>query len=103
MENDRVSRIENREKELVSIIEALVEIRNTHSWKVLKSYVFDGVLETLERRLAEEAKKDEISSPELYRLQGQIVWARKYADLNKLEEIFQTELTGIKKLLHGKK
>lgn len=94
--------LRSREGELVTIVEALRSIEESESWSSLKKHVFDGVLENLERRLASEAQKATINEREMYKLQGQIVWAKKYSNLGTLADIFKLELTNIKKKLNGK-
>ena len=95
-EPDREASLAQRQGELVRIVEALRRVADSEDWDVLKELVFDGVLETLERQLKNEAQKAEVVTPELYRLQGQLVWARKYADLDKLAEFFKIQIEGIK-------
>src|SRR3990167_807894 len=95
-ETDVESSLAQRQGELVRIVEALQRTADSRDWKILKELVFDGVLETLERQLKSEAQKAEVVTPELYRLQGQLVWARKYADLDKLAEFFKIQIEGIK-------
>ena len=95
-EPSREESLAQRQGELVRIVEALRRVADSKDWQVLKGLVFDSVLETLERQLKAEAQKDEVNAPELYRLQGQLVWARKYADLNKLAEFFKVQVEGIK-------
>lgn len=96
-EIDRTPWLREKEQELVKNIEAIHAVLKTDEWSTLKGRIFDGVLESLERRLVQEAEKKEVNNPELYRLQGQIAWAKTYADLGKLAERFKTELSGIKK------
>lgn len=81
-----------RETELAEIIEALENINSSNYWKLLQDKVFSGVVDALARRIAKE--KD---PTELYRLQGQIVWAAKYMDLNKLAQVYRNELTNVRK------
>lgn len=85
-----------RQGELTRIVEAIRRIADSEDWKVLKELVFDGVLKTLERQLKDEAQKATVVTAELYRLQGQLVWARKYADLDKLAEFFKMQIESIK-------
>lgn len=84
-----------QQAELVKIIEAIRTVASSKEWVVLKELVFDGVVINLERQLKSEAQKDEVNAPQIYRLQGQLVWARKFADLSKLAEFFKTQLEGI--------
>ena len=94
-EMDRESSLVQRQSELVKIVEAIRGVADSKDWNVLKKLVFNDVLETLERQLKNEAQKAEVVTPELYRLQGQLVWARKYADLNKLAEFFKKQIESI--------
>ena len=89
--------LRTREKELLEIIEAIQAISASNYWKVLERSIFSGLVETINKRLANE--KDD---KELYRLQGQMVWAMKYRDFGSLAEAFRNELTGIRVKLHGK-
>lgn len=94
--------LRSREVDLTKIIEAISRVLGSDEWKLLKSHVFDGVTESLEKRLTTEAKKNEVNSPEIYRLQGQIVWAKKFSKLEELQEIYRLELIEIKKKLNAK-
>lgn len=90
--------LRQRQTELLQIIEAIDAIEASNYWKVLEKKVFEGVVESLYRRLRNE--KDD---KEIYRLQGQIVWSEKYSDLKKLAFVYKQELERIKKQLDGKK
>ena len=81
-------------QDLTDIIEAIQHIASSNYWKVLKDKVFDGILESLKKKLSNE--KDQI---EIYRLQGQIAWADKYADLDKLIEVYRKELQRVRSKL----
>jgi hypothetical protein len=97
---DRTPWLREREGELIKIIEALNEIEESKPWSTLKNTVFDGVVETLERQLKVEASKDDPNTLVLSKINGQLVWARKYANLKDLSNVFRTELTNIRKQLH---
>lgn len=94
--------LEEQEGQLAQIVEAINRIEASTDWQKLKRLVLDGVLINLERRLKIESEKTEVNVPELYRLQGQLVWARKYADLKKLEEFFKQSLKNIKLKINEK-
>lgn len=100
--NERVSFLEKQQGELLQIVEAINSIEENRDWQKLKKLVLDGVVTTLERQLANEASKKEVNAPELYRLQGQLVWARKYVDLKRLGEFFKQSLENIKFQLKSK-
>lgn len=96
-EIDRTPWLRQKEVELVKNIEAINAVLKTEEWQTLRELMFDGLLAGLEKRLIQEAEKKEVDNPELYRLQGQIAWAKTYANLGKLVERFKTELSAIKK------
>lgn len=92
----RVPQLRNREGELVKIVEAIRKVRETAEWSTLKTYIFDGVLESLESKLKAESHRAEIDSKEIYKLQGQIAWAKKYSNLDTLASAFTLELTNVR-------
>ena len=84
-----------REAKLVRMIEAIARLSESSDWNILKTEIFDPVSKTLESRLMSEVKSEKINEPEIYRLQGQLVWARKYSHLETLKEVFKVELNNI--------
>ena len=99
---DVTSRLHSRESELVQVIDCIRKIEATEEWSSLKKLVLDGVVETLEKNLQREASKENPDLLALARINGQLIWARRYSNLSKLGEYFRLELTGIRKQLHGK-
>lgn len=91
---DKAPWLRMQETELIEIISAIEAIKGSNYWVTLKDKVFDGVLESLNRRISDE--KDE---KEIFRLQGQIVWAQKYCDFDKLAEAYRNQLIIIRKQL----
>lgn len=88
-----------REAWLVKVIEALNAVHNSKEWSTLKGELFDGALESVEKQLVSEAEKLEICLPNLYRLQGERKWAKKYSKLELLAETYRVELANIRKVL----
>ena len=99
---DRKPQLREEEGKLVKIIEALSTIADSKEWGTLKNTVFDGVVETLEKQLKNEASKDDPDKMALAKINGQLVWARKYADLDALSHVFRLKLTQIRTELYGK-
>lgn len=97
---DAKTLIRERVAKLVRMIEAIERVSKNADWYILKEEIFEPVSKTLEHRLMTEAKKEEINEPELYRLQGQLVWARKYSNLESLKEVFKVELSNLKKQIN---
>lgn len=92
---DRKPMLRQREQTLQETVEAIEAISQSNYWQVLKNNVFDGLVETLGRKLADE--KEEI---EIHRLQGQIAWARKFSNFKSLADAYRLELTNIRKQIN---
>lgn len=101
-EVDRKPQLREQESELVKIIEALGKVAGSKDWSTLKNTVFAGVVETLETKLKAEASKDDPDKMVLAKINGQLVWARKYVDLDSLTNVFRLQLTQVRTLLYGK-
>jgi|SRR3990167_1243333 len=87
--------LRQKETELTEIIEAIEHISGSDYWKILQNKVLNGVLENLQHRLRSEKNPTEI-----YRLQGQIVWAEKYTDLDKMTQAYRQELSNVRSKLN---
>lgn len=92
-------KVQEREAWLVRVIEAARALGESAEWSTLKEEVFDEVAKRLKRDLQRESLKPELDLPEIYRLQGQIAWAKKYADIGLLAEEYRLELTNVRKRL----
>lgn len=101
-QRDRSPELREREGQLVRIIETLKGVAESKLWSSLKTQVFDGVVGKLERDLLFEARKDSPDQLAMARLNGQLMWAKKYADLDKLANDFRLELKQIRIVLYGK-
>ena len=97
---DSQSFLQEKQGELAKLIEAINRVEANEDWRKLKELFLNGIVEKLERQLRDEAKKDEVSLPKLYRLQGQIEWARKYSDLKKFSNEKRLEIENLKKQIY---
>lgn len=95
---DTTPRLRQQMEKVSGIIEAIRAVRTSSHWKLLKEEVLDGVVEVLYRRLKTE--KNEV---DIHRLQGQLVSAEKYADLEKMEAIYSAELEKLRQQLNAAK
>lgn len=93
--------LREREQKLVTIIEAIREIKQMSAWSTLKEHIFDSLTESLKRDLLVESRKDSPDTLKLNRVSGQLKWAERFANLDKLEEGYKTELFGLRKQLYG--
>ena len=101
-EDSRLSFLQDKQGELIQLIEAINRVEASEDWQKLKKLLLDEITVTLERQLSSEANKGEINPPNIYRLQGQLAWARKYADLKKLSETKRQQLENLKKQTYEK-
>ena len=102
-DTDRLSILQKNRGELIQVVEAINRVEANEDWKKLKKLVLDGVVTTLERQLQNEMVRKELNAPEIYRLQGQLGWARKYIDLKKLGELFKKQVENINYQLNEQK
>lgn len=86
-----------RALKLGKLIESLEAISSSKHWQTIVAEVFEPELEKLRRELINEE-----DTVKVFRLQGKIAWAEKKIDMPKLITQFKTELSGIRKNLHGK-
>lgn len=77
--------------QLTELVEALQHIAGSSYWKVLKQQIFDVDLAKAKRRLQEAS-----DTIEIFRLQGEIRWAKKF-NLEKLLVDKRNELQAIRK------
>lgn len=89
--------LKDRETYLVGLVEKLRRVAASEDWCSLKNELFSKVVETLERQLQSEASAKNPDLQELARINGQLIWAKKYADLNTLADSFMVEVNNIKK------
>ena len=99
-EDSRLSFLQEKQGELAQLIEAINRVEQSEDWRKLKEIFLNGILEKLERQLKDEARKDEVSLPKLYRLQGQIEWAKKYSNLKKISDEKRLEIENFKKQIY---
>lgn len=103
-EQERVSqekpdeRVQEREAKLVRLVEALSVINDSREWSTLREELFDGQLATIENRLKSESEKTELNTAEIYRLQGEKKWAKRYSNFDDLIANYRAELANIRKL-----
>jgi len=89
------------ESRLVRIIENLQAVQSSKEWGILRDEIFDGVVNSLEREIKNEAKSENPNPQKLTRLSGKLEWAEKYSDLSKLEHVYKSNLKNIRIKLYG--
>lgn len=94
--SDTETALRERQTELIRIIESVDEVLRTKGWQTLKELIFDKRVESIERQLMAEAKMDEVVPKKLYKLQGELLGAKRYSDLRSYAEVLKKELEGIK-------
>lgn len=100
-ERDFTPQLRERQAKLLKLIDAIRSVQKSKEWSSLKTELFDGLTESLQGRIFNEATKDTPDPLKLARLTGELRWAEKYSDPSKLEQEFLSELANIKEKLHG--
>ena len=95
-EDTHVAFLQKQQGELAQIVEAINRVESNEDWQKLKKLVLDGVVANLERQLLKEAAEKEVDTAEIYRIQGQLFWARKYVDLKKLSDMYRHQVENLK-------
>ena len=90
-------RYKAEEGRLVKIIEAIQVLKDSNEWSTLKTEVFENLANILEKDIKAEARKEDPDPKKLNRLSGEMKWAEKYADLDKLENFYRLQLTNVRK------
>jgi predicted oxidoreductase (fatty acid repression mutant protein) len=86
-----------REQMLIQRITVLQGIHSSDVWKSYTELIGDSIAH-IEKKMLDESKKKELNSPEIYRLQGQLEFAKRN-DIEKLIGQYQKELQAIKQKL----
>lgn len=98
-----IEKTQEREAALIRQIQAIEDIAGSESWSTLKTEIFDDLLTRLERELREEAKMENPNTNKLNRITGEMKWAERFSDLEKLKDAQRVELQGIRKRNHEQK
>lgn len=98
--DNRLSFLQKQQGEITILVEAINRVESNEDWQKLKELFLNGIVEKLERQLRDEAKKDEVSLPKLYRLQGQLEWAKKYSNLKMISNEKRLEVENLKKQIN---
>lgn len=85
-----------RQSELIKILGAINVLVQSVEWQTLEKLLFSPQLERVDKALLSEAKKAELDTGAIFRLQGERVWAKRYTNLTEYAEMLKKELEGIK-------
>lgn len=97
--DNRLSFLQNQQGEFTQLVEAINRVESNEDWQKLRKLLLDDVVTKLEKELKLEAEKSVLDEPKIYRLQGQLEWARKYTNLKKLADYKKLEIESIKNLI----
>lgn len=82
---------------LTRIVEAIDGLLRNKDWQELNKLIFSEEEARIKRLLLVEAQKKEIDERTIYRLQGELIWAKRYADLAKFAKLLKYQLDSFKK------
>lgn len=80
------------EARLIRLIEAIAALSENKDWQTLNELHLSKEEERIERLLLSESKKNLIESDKLYRLQGELLWAKRYADMRVWAKLLKNQL-----------
>ena len=95
-EDGKILFLQKQQGELTQVVEAINQVESGENWQKLKKLLLDEIVTNLEKQLALEAARDEINPPKIYKLQGELKWAKRYSDLKKLSEAKRQQIENIK-------
>ena len=81
---------------LTRILEAILGLSQNPDWLTLQELHFSKEEERVNRLLLSEVSKSEIDLNGVYRLQGERIWAKRYADLRILARLLEKQLKNLK-------
>lgn len=99
MDEENKVKLREIQNNLVRLIESYVELDKNADWKVLQELVFEKSLASIERQILTEALAKEINLNQLYKLQGEWVWAKQNTDINRVVSTLKLQLEDIKNKL----
>lgn len=82
--------------ELIKVVEAIDSVLRTKEWQLLDELVWSKRANALEKDLLLASKEDLVDVPNIYRLQGRLQEAKRFADLKGFGEERVRELEAIK-------
>ena len=91
--------LEKRKVELTKILESFESLEKAEEWNTLKELFFNKSLESVKRQIIVEATLPEVNLNKIYKLQGELVWAKRLTNLNEFIESLKRELEVISKKL----
>ena len=94
---DNSAPLRQQEQELLEVIEAIESIKSSNYWKLLEKKLWIPSLVNLQRQINKEKDVNQI-----FQLQGQIKWAEKVTDLNKMSIMMRNTLQGLRNSLKNK-
>lgn len=93
---DEKVKYEERYDVLVKIIESFESLEKSKEWEVLKEHVFSKSLISIERQLLNASIESPIVPEKIYKLQGELSWARRFNDVSRFIETYKKQLVEAK-------
>lgn len=99
LSEERKSVFRKRQEELLRILGALDVLSKSAEWNTLKELVYDKKVASIERQIISETTQKDIDLHKLYRLQGELAWAKNQSNIDRFADALKTELQEIKNQL----
>jgi len=88
--------LQGKQNELIKLIEALVRLDKSEEWEVVKELVFSKSQSSIERQLLNESLSEKVDINKIYKLQGEWVWSKQFADTKRFVDTLKKQLADIK-------
>lgn len=99
MEEEAKTKLREEQDRLTKLIKVIEELDLNEDWKEIKALLLDNLVSKIETKLYQEAISPTIVPENLYKLQGELKWAKRYADLKSYASTLRIELEIVKKRL----
>jgi hypothetical protein len=97
-ENNKES-LREQQGALIKLVGAFADLEGSKEWQIIKEQVHTPTVARIERQILNEAQAPIIDVDKIYRLQGELAWARRFSDINKFAETLKRQLEDIKNKL----
>ena len=91
--------LEKRRAEEARLLTALDSLEKSEEWGILRELVFEGALERIDRLILSESLKPSLDHAEIFRLQGERRWAKRYCDIGRFADFHKSLLEDLNEKL----
>lgn len=91
-ESEVVRDTSDEKARLTRLVEAINSLLQTNEWHIIEELHFTKEEDRINRLLLSESKKTPLNDQEIYRLQGELKWATRYASLTTWAKLLHQQI-----------